>query len=271
MKRCVCYILSVALLFACKDEKKEAVVTIDSKTVAIPEAVKIIIEAANKDSNNINLQLQVISSLDSLGLHKEALSKIDKLITKDSLNNTFWMKRGLICKQTGDTAAAIKAFRYSARIYPTPNALMELANLYAETKNPIALNISKQLMEMNPGGDYNAQAYLLAGIYYAKIGDKANALNLFNKSITEDLHLNEAYLEKGYLLYEDKKYNEALQNFNQLTQIDQSFADAYYWVAKCSEALNDKQRAIEFYEKSLHLDSSIKEATIAIERLKKTK
>jgi len=50
--------------------------------------------------------------------------------------------------------------------------MMELANLYAETKNPLSLSICRQLLEMNPGGDYNPQAYLLAGIYYAKIGDK---------------------------------------------------------------------------------------------------
>jgi tetratricopeptide (TPR) repeat protein len=270
MNRILFSLLFIAALIGCKDAKKESIVTNDATMIVIPENVKAIIEAAKKDSNNTDLQLQVITSLDSLGLHKQALNKIDKLITTDSLNNTFWLKRGLICKQTGDTVAAIRAFRYSAKIYPIPTALMELANLYAETKNPAALNISKQLMEMNPGGDYNAQSYLLMGIYYAKIGDKVNALNFFNKSISEDFHLNEAYLEKGYLLYEDKKYAEALKNFSQLIQIDQSFADGYYWVAKCNEALNDKQKAIVAYEKSLQLDSSIKEATIAIERLKKT-
>ncbi|MFY7963594.1 MAG: tetratricopeptide repeat protein [Chitinophagaceae bacterium] len=271
MKNLFSSILLISLIFSCKDDKKEPITTINTKTISIPESVKAVIDAAKKDSTNTDLQLQVVTALDSLGLYKEALLKIDKLITNDSLNNTFWLKRGLICKQIGDTAAAIKAFRYSAKIYPTPTALMELANLYAETKNIAALNISKQLMQMNPGGDYNAQAYLLAGIYYAKIGEKLNALKLFDKSISEDFHLSEAYLEKGYLLYEETKYKEALQNFIQLSQINQSYADAYYWIGKCSEALNDRQKAIDSYQKSLQLDSSIKEATIAIERLKKTK
>jgi tetratricopeptide (TPR) repeat protein len=215
------------------------------------------------------LKLKIVTSLDSLGFHKEALSKLDELITKDSLNNDFWLQRGIICKQTGDTAAAIKAFKYSAKIYPTPTSMMELANLYAETKNPLTISISKQLLKMNPGGDYNAQAYLLVGIYYAKVGDKNNALTFYNKSIAEDFHFSEAYLEKGYLLYNDKKYTDALKNFIQLTQVNQTLADGYYWQAKCLEALNDKANSIKMYQKTIQLDTTIKEATIAIERLSK--
>ena len=93
-------------------------------------------ENAAKDSGNIALKINLIDALDSLGFRKEALHEIDKLITTDSLNNTFWLKRGQICKVLEDTPSAIRSFHFAAKIYPTPLALMELANLYAETKNP---------------------------------------------------------------------------------------------------------------------------------------
>jgi len=263
-------IVLVAFVFtSCKDEKPQETVIANQKVVEIPDAIQAMIDAAKKDSGNTDLKLKIVTSLDSLGFHKEALAKLDELITKDSLNNDFWLQRGLICKQTGDTLAAIKAFKYAAKIYSTPTSMMELANLYAETKNPLALSISKQLLEMNPGGDYNAQAYLLVGIYYAKIGDKTNALTFYNKSITEDFHFSEAYLEKGYLLYNDKKYADALKNFTQLTQVNQTLADGYYWQAKCLEALNDKANSIKMYQKTVQLDTTIKEAAKAIERLSK--
>ena len=125
------FAIIITLFFCCKNEKIEDEIIAENKVNEIPESIKKLMNAAIKDSNNVTLKLQIISSLDSLGLHNEALNNLDKLITTDSLNNIFWLKRGQICKQTGDTIAAIKAFKYSARVYPTPQAMMELANLYA--------------------------------------------------------------------------------------------------------------------------------------------
>ncbi len=263
------FILSIALFFSCKDEKKENTIASEKKAIEIPAQVKTLIDAAKKDSNNIDLNLQIVASLDSLGLHKDALINLDKLIKKDSLNNTLWLKRGQICKQTEDTVAAIKAFRYAARIYPTPATLMELANLYAETRNPLTIGICEQLMKMNPSKEYDAQAFFFVGIYYSKIGDKINALNCFNKSISQDFHFSDAYIEKGYLLYNDKKYQEALAVFIQLSRVNQMLSDGYYWQAKCNEALNKKADAIALYQKALLLDANLKEAKDAIEKLKK--
>lgn len=269
MKKSLYYLTLIVLFFSCKEEKKTDNTGSANKRVEIPATLQKLIETANKDSQNIELQIQTITSLDSLGLHKEALAKLDKIITTDSLNNIFWLKRGQICKQMGDTLAAIKAFRYSARVYPTPIAMMELANLYAETKNPLAISICTQLMKMNPSKEYDAQANFFIGVYYSKIANKTLAISYFNKSISEDFHFAEAYIEKGYLLYNDKKFDEALNTFVLLSKNNQMLADGYYWQAKCYEALNKKQEAIGLYEKTLQLDASIEEATTAINRLKK--
>lgn len=258
------------LFVACKEEKKDHQLSVEKVQQAIPDNVKQLISLAPKDTANKELQLQIVASLDSFGLHNEALIKLDKLIITDSFNNSYWLKRGQICKVIGDTTAAIKAFRYAAKVYPTPISLMELANLYAEAKNPLTLSICKQLVEMNPSGDYNAQAYLLVGIYYTNIGNKIQALEFYNKSIAQDFHFTDAYMEKGYFLYNEKKYAEALKNFQQLSQLNQTFADGYYWQGKCYEALTDKINAVKFYEKCVQLDTSIKEATAAITRLKTT-
>jgi len=118
MNRVILGTLILILCFSCKNENNKAVVTSNQKNIEIPESVKLMIDAAKKDTGNTDLKLKIISSLDSLGYHKEAISRIDELITKDSFNNDYWLKRGLICKQIGDTAAAIKAFKYAAKVYP---------------------------------------------------------------------------------------------------------------------------------------------------------
>jgi tetratricopeptide (TPR) repeat protein len=268
MKKILRLVVVAGLLYSCKDEKKQPKMLQKNNAIEIPQAVKTLMDAVNKDSNNIELQMQLITSLDSTGLYKQALNYIDKLITTDSLNNSFWLKRGQICKQAEDTAAAIKSFKYAAKIYPTPIAMMELANLYAETKNIATLSICDQLMKMNPGGNYNAQAYFFLGVYFSKIGDKKTAFNNFNKSIAQDFHFVDAYLEKGYLFYSDKNFNEALKTFQQLTAINQTNADGYYWQAKCNEAMHNKNESINLYEKALLLNPNIQEAKDALIRLK---
>lgn len=233
----------------------------------IPESIATLINAAQKDSNNKELQMQVIDALDSATFYKEALQYLNKLIVKDSLNAAYWQKHGQINKNLPDTAAAIKDFIYAARIYPSAITLQELANLFAETKNPATLKICEQLMKDNPAGNYNAQALFFMGVYFSKLNNVEKALTLFSNSINENPHFADAYIEKGYILFNQKKYAEALKNFEQLNSFNQTNADGYYWQAKCYKALGNKQQAIMFYKKCLQLDNSIAEATQALQEL----
>lgn len=268
MKKSVGFVALIALLISCGDKEKPIVHNADIGS-KLPASVTKLITDAKKDSTNTTLQLQLVNAYDSLAMYKNAIVTLDKLITVDSLNYDFWLRRGQLCKLANDTPAATKSFRYAAKIYPSPIALMELANVYAETKNPLTLSVVQQLMKNNPGGDYNAKAYFFAGVYYSKIGDTRNAIDFFNKSMAQDIGFADAYIEKGYLLYHNKNFTEALKVFEGLITVNITSADGYYWCAKCKEALNDKQKAIELYEKALVLDKNIKEAADALERLKK--
>jgi tetratricopeptide (TPR) repeat protein len=266
MNKNIVFLFIFIFLFSCKEEEKKAARNTTVETT-IPPQIATQIANFNKDTTNIPLQLKLIETLDSAALYKQALFYLDKIITTDSLNNAYWFKRGKICNNLHDTAAAIKSFSYAAKIYPTPIALQELANLFAETKNPKTINICNDLIKMNPGGNYNAAAYFFMGVYYSKINDKQKAITLFDKSIYEDYHLADAYIEKGYILYTNKDYKKALEIFKQLNTFNQANADGYYWQAKCNEALNNKKDAIDLYKKALQLDPNINEANDAIKRI----
>jgi tetratricopeptide (TPR) repeat protein len=77
----------------------------------------------------------------------------------------------------------------------------------------------------------------------------------------------EAYMEKGFIYYETKKYQEALKVFQQAITVNNLYADAYYWQAKTYEALGNKEEALINYQRSLGLDKTLKEAREAIKRL----
>ena len=77
----------------------------------------------------------------------------------------------------------------------------------------------------------------------------------------------EAYLEKGFIYYDAKQYAAALKIFKMAANINNTYADAYYWMAKTQEALQQKDEALKNYQAALLLDKSLKEARDGMNRL----
>jgi tetratricopeptide (TPR) repeat protein len=50
-------------------------------------------------------------------------------------------------------------------------------------------------------------------------------------------------------------------------EVNNRFADAYYWQGKCYEALNKKTEAIAKYQLAYNINNSLIEAQAAIKRL----
>ena len=268
MKKTIVFLSLLILLFSCKNDDKKLEHNATKKVeLIVPEQIQLLINQSKKDTTNIDLQLKISQAFDSVKMYKQALVYLDKVIATDSLNNDYWLRRGRICKNLPDTAAAIKAFTYAEKIYPTPITLQELANLLAETRNPITINVCNKLIQMNPSGDYNAQAYFFMGVYFSKINDKQKAVTLFDKSINQDFHFADAYIEKGFIYFTNKEYKKALQVYEQLNAVNPTNADGYYWQAKCNEILSNKTKAIQLYKKAIQLDGTITQANEALQRL----
>lgn len=78
----------------------------------------------------------------------------------------------------------------------------------------------------------------------------------------------DAYLEKGYVYYDTKKYDKALAVFALACEVRNRFADAYYWQGKCYEAMNKKTEAVAKYQQAYDINNTLVEAQDAIKRLK---
>ncbi len=90
---------------------------------------------------------------------------------------------------------------------------------------------------------------------------------LQDRCINNNYTYMEAYMEKGFIYYDAKKFDDALKVFQQAITVNNLYADAYYWEAKCYEAKGNKQDAILNYQRSLGLDKNLKEAKEALKRL----
>jgi tetratricopeptide (TPR) repeat protein len=248
-------VLIIAVLFFihCKNDKKTTPQLLAEKATAYPDSLPI--------------QYAYINALDSNKNYKLAIEKINSLLLKDKGNADLWFKKGELLQKNFDTTAAIQAYNKAASIYPAPQILLSLANLYAETKNPLTLIICQEIKKLSLGKEYEGYAAFFNAVYLSRLNKYEEALALFNTSIALNYTLMDAYMEKGFLLFDAKKYNEALDVFTLATTINHTYADGFYWKAKCYEILNKKQEAIDNYQTALNLNSTIVEAKIALQRL----
>jgi tetratricopeptide (TPR) repeat protein len=233
--------------------------------------IKKIAQQVAINSDSVGLRFNYIEALDSVGDYKTAIVQIDSLIFKDRGNYALWFKRAKLHEHAKDTVQAIDSYNKALAIYRSADGLLALANLYAETKNVLVLAICNELDNLRIGREYDSYTNFFRGVYYARIGNSQQANLLFDKSIVNNYTFIDAYMEKGFLLYDGAKFSEALGVFKKANSVNVTYADAYYWQGKCYEAMNNKLQAMAQYQQTLALDKYFVEAQVAVMRLKSEK
>ncbi|MCW3108810.1 MAG: tetratricopeptide repeat protein [Segetibacter sp.] len=263
MKNLIFIFIWSAFIMACGENDKKA----SPENPAQLQLIDNLNKQVKENPDSAGLRMKLINSLDSLKMFKQAIAQTDSLIKRDSLNNGLWFTKAQLQEDNKDTAEAIRSYERALNIYPSVEAQLSLANLLAENRNAKVLLICRNVSAMGLGRETDADCNFIAGIYYARTGDKKQALQLFDKAINDNYTLMEAYMEKGFIYYDSKNYQQALQIFETALSVNKTYADAYYWKAKCNEALGNKSEALINYKRSLGLDKQLKEAADAIKRL----
>lgn len=260
-------IFAAILIQACGNDKQAEQKVKNTIETAMPAEVAALQRSLESEPNNSAARLQLINSLDSLQLYTQAIRQTDSLIKKDSLNNEYWFLKGQLQESSGDTANAIISYERAVRIYPSEKILLYLANLFAEKKNKKALFVCQNIRNNTTDRETLAYCDFIEGIYFARINEDKKALESFEKALIQNYTLMEAYMEKGFILYDNKKWKDAAEVFNTAITVKNTYADAYYWLAKTQEAMNNHKDALLNYQRSYGLDKTLTQAKTAIERL----
>lgn len=235
---------------------------------AVPAEIKTLYQSIKQNPDSIGLRMRLVDALDSMGDYGKASSEMDSLLKKDSANFGLWFRKAQLQEHAKDTSGAIRSFSSAAKVYPSPDALLSLANLYAEKKDDRSLILCEQVAELRMGRTYQSHCDFIAGVYYARTGKTEKAIQLFNRCIANNYTYMEAYMEKGFIYYDNKQIKDALAVFQTVVTVKNNYPDGYYWLGKCWEASHDGAAAIENYEKALSLDNQLTEAAEAIKRIK---
>lgn len=232
-------------------------------------AILFLKEAIGKLPKSFLLQLTLARSYDAMGKTDNALELTNKILEENPQQvDVMKMKADLLGKK-GSNAAAIELLEKAYGLTPYDIELnYELAFKYAEAKNPGVLKICDSLMKVDTL-NLHAEPYYYKGIYYSNINEKAKALSLFDQALQHDYYYLNAYIEKARVLYDQKKFAEALKTVQLANTISATFPDAYFWMGKCQEAMGNLTEAKLNYQRAFGLDNSFIEAKEAAEKIGK--
>jgi len=136
------------------------------------------------------------------------------------------------------------------RLKDVPNdyhALMLRSEAYFELGNE-----DKAFNDINYAIELYPKNQLLLN-YRASYFEKNNLLDKASKDVSRSLKVNdndneEAYFIRGVILTDQKKYKEAIRDFNRVIEIDYTHYKSYYNMAVCYHLLGDTDNACKNFE-----------------------
>jgi tetratricopeptide (TPR) repeat protein len=200
------------------------------------------------------------------GKTKEAIAIYDALLAKDSMDNETWYEKGLLLEKMRDTVEAIRALSKAYSLQPVNTYGLELAHVYAESSNPVALSICDDILRKDSSHEL-LDPLFIKGIYYSNTTQYKKAIVQFDSCIGRDWKFTDAYLEKGIALYQQKRYDTAMSTFLMTIKVSDTYPDGYYWAGRCLEATGRKDQAVQYYRQALALDKDFTEAADHIKRI----
>ncbi|TMI91704.1 MAG: tetratricopeptide repeat protein [Bacteroidetes bacterium] len=272
MKNLLVFLVLLTILFSCNNNSTH--ITSEQQTQdSLQQLLRSYRDSLKIHPTDTLLKYNLVLTLQEAGRYKEAVNMLDSMnitmgdSTQMKVYLNYLYKRTELLVLAGDTTNAIKTLEFFVIPGEMTEAGLQLANLYAETRNPRTIAICDSMnkndeSKRDPNPDY------LKGVYYYNINDYSKALEQFNSCIKKDYTFLDAYMEKGRILYKQAKFKEAMEVYDIAINVSNSFADAHFWKGKCQEALGQKEEAKISYQRAYAFDKTLTEAKEAADRIK---
>jgi tetratricopeptide (TPR) repeat protein len=256
-------LLFCATIFSCNNNE-EAVKP--NAPASVPMQETDLKAALQQHPDSLLLLQNLVQYYTNVQNYDAALASINQALAKDSIRPDLLDLKSIVAAQKGDTSLAIKSLEKAIGILPDPQYIIALGALYAETSNPLALEMADALL-IGAKAKAEKEAYFIKGLYYTYKNEKEKAIPFFDKSIAASYTFMEAWLEKGLAYYDLKKYKEAAEVLEKAITIQNNFDKGYYYLGLCYEKLNRTEEAIQAYQMALNYDPNYVEARDALGKL----
>lgn len=256
-------IILICFILSCTNSNKDVEEKAPTENISPETTLK---NAVNQYPDSLLLLENLLGYYVNDQNYDDALKAVNEAIRKDSTNPGLFDMQSALFAAKGDTAGAIRSLEKAIVIYPNPPFIISLGALYAQTKNPLALEMADALLIGNKARA-EKEAYFIKGLYYSFSGQKEKAIPFFDNAIRTDFQFMEAYLEKGLALYDIKKYKESVEVLNRAVTLQNNFDRGYFYLGRSYEKLNKIEEAVQAYETALMYDPNYEEAREALSKI----
>lgn len=200
--------------------------------------------------------------------YDNAFVKINEALKVDeNLAKAYYLK-GSIYKEIGDTAKAVSSLETTIE-QDNKNlaAFLDLGIIYANRKNPVALEYYNNALAINP---VSVEVLYAKAKYLQDTNKPDEAIFEYNKILTVDSLYKNAYYNIGAIELDVKENaKSALTYFTKAINVDAKYAEAYFARGVCYHILNDKNNAYADLNMCLQLKPNYEPAIDEINSLGK--
>lgn len=198
--------------------------------------------------------------------YKEALIQVNKGLKIDENRAKGYFIKGLVYKNTGDTALAVSSMQTCVEQNPEYyDAYIYLGLFYAQIKNPLALAYYDNAIRLYPQSE---EAWYNKAVFLQEVKDSRRSLDAYNTIISFMPKSEKAWYNKGYIyLTQLQVFDSAVYCFDQAAAITPKNYQTFYNRGLSYEYLKEDKKAELDYRKALDIQPDYTLAAKGISRV----
>jgi tetratricopeptide (TPR) repeat protein len=216
--------------------------------------------------DSILLKENLVQYYRDSGNYTTAIKTVETFLKTDTNSYKWWHIKGVLEIENTDTIHSIQSFQKAISIEPNVNDWMYLGNIYAHQKNMNAIKIADLLINKYPKETID-EAYFIKGIYFSTNKSYKEAISYFEKCEAENYTFMECYIEKSRCLISINKIQDAITVLKKAITIQNSYYESYLLLGKCYLINNEKELAIDAFQKVLLYNPDDEEASAELKKL----
>ncbi|HOY31037.1 MAG TPA: tetratricopeptide repeat protein [Bacteroidales bacterium] len=200
--------------------------------------------------------------------YKKTFEYTDKAQKMDKLNARADFIRGMVHKDMGDTAKAVRSFQITVEKDPEYfHAYMQLGLMYAAKHSKLAIDYFNNALNINP---QSMEALYSLALFYQDNGEYNKAIEKYTTLLKIDPKYKYAHYNLGYIhLVYLQVYDVAVKHFTDAINADPNYAEAYYNRGYCYELLGNVMYARSDYQQALKIKVNYQKAVDGLNRIDK--
>ena len=143
-------------------------------------------------------------------------------------------------------------------------AIIQLGTIHSSKKDPIALQYFNNAFRLDTTDVFPLYA---RGMYYQQLGEYEKAKEEYRKSIHYNSDYINSFFATGWILLQQDSLEKAWRQFDIVTKLEPTDAEAYYNRGLASELMGKTQDALADYKQAVIFDETYKEAQEGVRRL----